>query len=439
MKKIIYFILAVLMALTAVSCSRGERPVVLVVFGATGDLTAKKILPAIDQLGEQGRLPEQFAVVGVARKTEAEFRKQVGREIYYNQAQFDEDEGYDRLEKLIGRIEKGFGAKSDRIYFLATQPSYFAKIVERLAHHNLLEGSRVVIEKPFGHDLKSAMALQESIARHLDEEQIYLVDHYLGKEGLRNLVALRQSGELEPVWNREHIDHVEIVLSEEIGIGTRGQFWEETGLLRDVVQNHVMQMLSLVAMERPEEGIPEAKIEVMKAMRLVPSEVVRAQYGPGVIQGSNVVGYVEEKGVPKNSKVETYVAAKITIDNERWRGVPFEIKAGKRLAEQKTEIVVSFKSGKELHIRIQPKPAVFLKGEPEMRFEPFPFSEAYQKLIYDCMRGDRSSFVQNEEQLAAWRLLTPVLEHWKTQDQIETYPAGINLTTTKDTESTEKL
>jgi glucose-6-phosphate 1-dehydrogenase len=437
MKAILKFIILLCVVFTAVSCNekRGEAPTVMVVFGATGDLTAKKILPAIDQLDEQGRLPESFVLIGAARKAEEEFRKKVSSRypISYAQVDFEQKEGYERLAQQIAEIDKKFGAKSNRLYFLATQPSSFSSIVEQLSEHGLLHSpkekawSRVVIEKPFGRDLPSAIALQAQISQHLDESQVYLVDHYLGKEGVRNLMAFRQSGEWESKWNKENIDRIDITLSEEIGIGGRAKFWEETGLLRDVVQNHIMQLISLVAMEQPAsvQNMAEEKIKVLQAIR--PLDVVgvtRGQYGPGEIKGERVVGYREEEGVPFSSTAETFAAATLYIDNDRWSGVPFHIQGGKRLSAQLTEIVVRFKSEEELHIRIQPKPAIFFKGSPEMVFEPFPFSEAYQKLIYDCMRGDKSSFVQHEEQLAAWRLLTPVLEYWQTQSQIEMYSAG---------------
>lgn len=437
MKTIVRFIILICLIFTAFSCSKREegRPTVMVVFGATGDLAAKKIFPAIDQLAQQGRLPKKFALIGAARRAEGEFRKQIrtNHPLHYAQVDFEQNEGYGQLEKKIDEIDQQFGAKSNRIYFLATQPSHFAPIVEQLSKRNLIhkpsqrEWSRVVIEKPFGRDLPSAIALQGSISQYLDEGQIYLIDHYLGKEGVRNLAAFREKGEFEARWNKEHIDRVEITLSEEIGIGSRAQFWEETGLLRDVVQNHMMQLLSLVAMEWPADpqALAQGKAKVLQAVRpLEVGAVVRGQYGPGVIKGERVAGYTQEKGIPKSSTVETFVATDLYIDNERWSGVPFQIQAGKRLPAQLTEIVVHFKDQEELHIRIQPKPAIFFKDSPEMSFDPFPFSEAYQKLIYDSMQGDRTSFVQHEEQLAAWQLLTPVLDHWETNHQIETYPAG---------------
>jgi glucose-6-phosphate 1-dehydrogenase len=396
---------------------------VLVVFGATGDLTSRKILPAIDGLAAAKALPEHFAVVGMARKPEEEFRKQVTHPILYAQGDFDEDVGYERLAATLEAIDEKFGKRSDKIYFLATQPKYFATIVAQLDKHELIEpNSRVLIEKPFGHDLNSAIELQGEISKHLDESQIYRIDHYLGKEGVQNLIDFRMKGELESIWSRESIERVEINLSEEIGVGTRGKFWEETGMLRDVVQNHVMQLLSLVAMDVG-GTLADEKIKVVQAIRPIES-IRRGQYGPGVIQGAPVLGYREEAGVPKNSNVETFVEAELFIDNDRWQGVPFHIQAGKRLAQQMTEIRVIFKSGEVLHMRIQPNPAIYFEGEPKMRFDAPRFSDGYQKLIYDAIQGDSTSFVQKEEQLAAWQLLTPILEDWKKKSEISIYPAG---------------
>jgi glucose-6-phosphate 1-dehydrogenase len=410
----------------------GEQPAptVMVIFGATGDLTSKKILPAIERLAKEGQLPERFATVGVARKSEEVFRKKISSQIYYAQGDFDEDAGYERLAQLLNRIDKDFGAKSNRIYFLSTPPKYFSTIVEKLHQHDMIykpeknQWSRVLVEKPFGTDLQSAIALQKDLSKYLDESQIYRIDHYLGKEGVKNLTDFRLGQKLESIWNHEHIDHVQITISEDIGIGSRAQFWEETGLLRDIVQNHLMQLLSLVAMEVNSDLAAE-KIKVLHAIRpLDVGSVIRGQYGPGEIKGSQVPGYKGEEGVSTTSTVETYVAATLFIDNERWKGIPFTIQAGKRLPAQLAEIVVHFKSKETLHIRIQPKPAIFFEGGPYFSSEPSQYSEAYQKLIIDCMKGDQGSFVQGEEQVAAWRLLTPVLEHWKTEPHIPTYPAG---------------
>lgn len=417
------FLFIILFVLAASSCSKAPPPTVMVVFGATGDLTARKILPAVETLAGEGRLPEKFAVVGVARRAKEEFRKQIvfSQKLYYCQTSFEEEEGYERLAGLLDQIDRDFGAKSNRIYFLSTQPSYFSPIIEQLSKHNLIykpgekQWSRVMIEKPFGHDLESALALQNEISQLLDESQIYRIDHYLGKEGVQNLIDFRLKGELEPIWNKEHIDHVKITLSENLGVGTRTKLWEETGLLRDVVQNHIMQLFSLVAMDLGHE-----KIKVLESTRPIETFVL-GQYGPGVINGLPVPGYLQEKDVPASSSVETYIDAQLFIDNDRWKGVPFQIHSGKRLAAQLTEIVVTFKSNDVLHIRIQPNPAIFFENGKQFATNPFPYSEAYQKLIYDCIRGDKSSFVPKEEQFAAWRILEPALH---AKSQLISYPAG---------------
>jgi len=256
---------------------------------------------------------------------------------------------------------------------------------------------------------------------------MYRIDHYLGKEGVHNLIDFRLSGRLEPIWNRRCISKIDITISEEIGIGSRGSFWEKTGLLRDIVQNHLMQLLSLVAMEVPSdaESIPAEKIKVLKAIRPLDVKAARrGQYAPGEIRGSKVVGYTEERGVSPSSTVETYAAATLFVDNDRWSGVPFTFRAGKRLPRGLVEIVVQFNSKEALHIRIQPEPAIFFEGGSNFSFDPFPFSDAYQTLIVDCIRGDQSSFVQEEEQMVSWELLTPVLDYWKSNPTISLYPAG---------------
>ena len=304
------------------------------------------------------------------------------------------------------------------------------------------------MEKPFGTDLKSAKGLQDHLKRYLDESQIYRMDHYLGKEGVQNLIAFRFKNSLfESLWNREHIEHIQITLGEEIGIGSRANFWEETGLLRDIWQNHLMQLLALIAMEKPTtlhaEDIQNEKLKLLQAIRPFSMEhlddsIVRGQYGPGTTKGAVVPGYREEKGVPASSTVETFMAAQLTIDNDRWGGVPFYMRGGKRLAKQATEIIVTFKKSgiaqdeaNALIIRIQPNPGIFLKMaakvpgmqnqlqqvhfgyRPEEAFKKAS-PEAYEKLIYDCANGDSSLYVKGEEQIAAWQLLTPVLNHWKT-------------------------
>lgn len=433
-------------------------PAAIVIFGATGDLTARKVLPAIYRLAEEGKLSDNTVVIGVGRRdyTSSKFRELMGggafaKNLYYHRLNFDEGEGYEELKAALEQIEREKGTKGNRIFYLATHSNSFASIIEKLSEHELIydgskeKWSRVVLEKPFGHDLDSAALLQGQISKHLDESQIYHIDHYLGKAAVQNLLAFRfKNTVFEPLWNKQHIDHVQIAISEEIGIGTRANFWEETGLLRDIFQNHMMQLLSIVAMEPPSsldaEAIHAEKIKLLKAVRPFPAKaidrhVVRGQYGPGESKGQPVAGYRQEKGVPESSNVETFAAAKLFIDNERWRGVPFYLRGGKRLDAQKAEIVICFKNSiNKLLIRIQPQPGVFLKiasdGEDPIfmgyELDAKSSPEAYEKLILDALVGDQSSFVGAEQQLSAWKIWDPVIEHWKStrERQIPQYASG---------------
>lgn len=461
------------------------EPFVMVVFGATGDLTARKLLPALYNLAIEGNLADQFAMVGFARgehsdetfrnqmaeafdqfsknnPRDIEFWDQFEKKIYYNQADFEQDQGYENLQKLLLTIDQNIGTKGNRIYYLATQPKYFPIVIKKLYEHGLINNAdsehwtRVVIEKPFGTDLDSAINLQNEISKYLDDTQVYRIDHYLGKEGVQKLATLRFiSSEFEPFWNNQYIDNVQITLSEDIGIGTRADFWEETGWLRDVFQNHLMQLLAHVGMEPPSQLISKEiyseKVKVLNAIRPLSLEemnkhMIRGQYGPGEIHGINVPGYKQEKGVSVVSLAETYVAAKLWIDNSRWSGVPFYLRGGKRLPKQTTEIVISFKneiildnqSYNALYIRIQPNPGIFLRNlsegsvsDIEIKLDVIPqngktFSEAYERLIFDCAKGDSRLYVGADEHFAAWRLITPVLNYWKTlpYQNIENYSAG---------------
>jgi len=468
------------------------EPCVIVVFGATGDLTGRKLLPAIYNLAYEGHLSE-IAVVGFARgeNTHETFRKKMGeainqssrtklrdiafwnqfqRNIFYHRSEFENDEGYDKLRLFLSQIDKECGTRGNRIYYLATPPSYFPGIIAKLKEHQLIfeaesngEGpwSRIVIEKPFGNDLHSAIQLQKQISQSLSESQIYRMDHYLGKEGVQNILTFRFGSALfEPMWNHHHIDNIQITLAEEMGIGSRGRLWEETGALRDLLQNHLMQLLAIVAMEPPADLSPHhihsAKIRLLETIRpfsLLDMErnVVRGQYGPGLIQGAMVIGYREEKGVSEKSSVETFTAIKLFIDNERWKGVPFYIRGGKRLSKQTTEIAITFKNSplalngllNVLIIRVQPNAGIFFKTVSKVpgfddRLQPIVFGyesdvifdrsspEAYERIIFDCIRGNDSLFVKAEEQIAAWRLLTPILDYWRTRepDYFPNYEAG---------------
>lgn len=458
------------------SSSRTFDPCIVVIFGATGDLTSRKLMPALYNLTREGQLPSQFACVGFARrpKTHDQFREEMKTainqfsrvkpvdenlwghfqgQIFYHCSEFHDDAGYQKLKIFLEELDAKLGTKGNRVFYLSTQPSFFPLICAKLHQAGLLydekkekdRWSRVIVEKPFGHDLESAHALQKEMLQFLSEKQIYRIDHYLGKETVQNLLIFRFANAIyESVWNREHIEHIQITVAEEIGIGTRGKFWEEAGMMRDIVQNHMMQLLSLVAMEPPKnlsaDAVRDEKVKVLKAIRaLRDSDVVRGQYGPGFIGGKEVIGYRQEKDVNPQSSVETYAAMRLFIDNARWKGVPFFLRGGKRLPKRTTEIAVMFKepshglfSVKEaniLAIRIQPDEGISLKINckvpgPSSPIQPVKMDfrygsyfgisppEAYERLICDCILGDTTLFAREDEVFASWQLLTPILEKW---------------------------
>lgn len=442
-------------------------------------------MPAIHNLMHEKNISTNTAVVGFARanQTNLSFRKQMQEavsrfsrisnnnswdqfedKIFYNQGNFDQDEAYENLHKLLADIDAQHGTKGNRIFYLATQPSHFSTIIKKLCSHQLIykpkdaAWSKVVIEKPFGTDLESASSLQKDISTLLDESQVYRMDHYLGKEGVQNIFTFRFEGGLfEPLWNNKHIENVQITLSEDIGIGSRAHFWEETGSLRDIFQNHLLQLLAITAMEPPLTNdtahIYEEKLKLLRAIRPFPNNhldecMIRGQYDKGTIGGVSVPGYKQEKGVLEDSLAETYIAATLFIDNPRWQGIPFYIRGGKRLSKQTTQIVVSFKNTAQpshpntLYFRIQPEAGIFIKTmakvpalgkstdsiifgcRPDSFFRATS-AEAYEKLLYDCIKGDKNLFVQGQEQLIAWRLLEPVLNHWKSKSiSMQSYEAG---------------
>ena len=466
---------------------------VMVIFGATGDLTARKLLPAIYNLAKEGLLPAHFACVGFARrkKSHEEFRKEVkqaidefsrskpidqelwqrfSQQIFYHQSEFDHDEGYESLGQLLQKLDQQFGTKGNRVFYLSIQPSYFPLVAEKLSLHQLIEKpepgqekwSRVIIEKPFGRDLESAEKLQAKLLKFLDESQIYRIDHYLGKESVQNLLVFRFSNPIfEAIWNHQFIDNVQITVSEEIGIGSRGNFWEEAGLLRDIMQNHVMQLLTLVAMEPPislkATSIRDEKVKVLDCIRpiaenLLESQVVRGQYSAGYIQGNPVKSYREEDNVDPHSNIETFAAMKLFIDNWRWANVPFYIRAGKRLPKRATKIVITFKkapgylfqeasqlSSNVLVIRIQPDEGISLKINCKVpalntAIQPVKMDfhygsyfgstppEAYERLLCDCMAGDNTLFARDDEVLASWKVFTPILHYWNAHPRRKCLP-----------------
>lgn len=409
------------------------EPTTLVIFGATGDLCSKKIFPAVYNLKS-----EDLSVIGIGRRPleQSDFHEMVAsslkknsrikpenfdfipNQFSYFQAHFENMVDYQGLKEKIGDRE-------NVIYFLATEPKYFTTIIQNLKKAGLVEKQVVIIEKPFGYDLASAETLYADISQNLKKEQIYLIDHYLGKVGVMNLLPLRfDNPELNEIWNAAHIDNVQINLAEKIGIGTRGAFWEGTGLLRDVVQNHVMQMLAMLAMEQPVgSNIHDEKVKVLKAIaELQPEDIIRGQYQPGIIDGETVKGYLEENGVASDSNVETFMAARLFINNDRWSGVPFYIRAGKRLSKQATEIVITFKEGSKLYISIQPDRIVSFEGANAVNINPLEdcVMEAYECLIQGAIAHDNTYFADIEEILASWRLFTPILG----QGQLDHYDAG---------------
>ena len=460
---------------------RKPDPCVVVIFGASGDLTKRKLLPALYHLDQSGLLPKEISVVGVARRPlEDSFAADMKEgivagggvddhdpeldpfvsKISYHAMNFDDDAGYAGLKDLLRGIDEKSGTKGDRLFYLATAPEYFADIINSLGKHEMNkppEGSdswvRVIIEKPFGHDLQSACALNDDVNKVFDEDQIFRIDHYLGKETVQNILVFRfANGIFENVWNRNYIDHVEITAAESIGIEGRGPFYETAGALRDVVQNHVMELLSFVAMEPPvsfeAEAVRAEKIKVWRSIQPIhPADTVRGQYGPGTVDGKQVVGYRQEDRVHPRSQTETYAALRLEIENWRWAGVPFYIRAGKRLAKRVTEITIMFKQpplsifkdaegkGAEgirnniISMRIQPDEGITLRfgaklPGPDMSISTvnmnFSYAEAfgassangYERLLLDAMLGDATLFAHRDGVEATWALMTPILESW---------------------------
>lgn len=480
--------------------SRSNRtvdPCIIVIFGATGDLTGRKLSPALYNLGREGMLPPHFAAVGFARreKTHEEFRNEIKEDvnaysrvkpieetfwnhfqnqIFYHRSEFDSDAGYQALDAFLKELDGKFGTRGNRIFYLSVQPKFFPIIIEKLKKNGLIydskdpdRWSRVIIEKPFGHDSDSAKQLQHEIAQHLDESQTYRIDHYLGKETVQNLLVFRFANSIfESLWNYKHIDHIQITVAEDIGIGTRGHFYEEEGLLRDILQNHMMQLLSLVAMEPPVSlsatAIRDEKVKVLQSVRsLTPHDfehtVIRGQYGAGYINGKEEIGYRQEKDVNPYSGVETFVALRLFVDNWRWAGVPFYLRGGKRLPKRGTEIVIVFKDapgvlfqqeGKKhdrnvLVIRIQPDEGIALKINckvpgPSSPIQPVKMDfrygsyfgqsppEAYERLIWDCIVGDSTLFARADEVEQSWNIFTPLLQYWATHspEDFPNYEAG---------------
>ena len=468
---------------------------ILVIFGASGDLTFRKLIPAVFALKIQKFLPDNFAILGIGRTelTNDEFRAKMADGItqfstfdhldekdvseflnvlHYTAINTLDNKDYAKLSKELQHLDQEKKTEGNYIFYLATPPSMYETIPEYLANYGLSDESngfrRLIVEKPFGYDLETAKHLNKALLKHFKEEQIYRIDHYLGKETVQNLLVTRFSnGIFEPLWNRNYIHHVEITSAESIGVGDRGGYYEGSGALRDMVQNHLLLLTALTAMEPPvlidSNSIRNEIVKVFHSLRPIKEEeiekyVIRGQYVGSNIKGESVKGYRDEKGVKENSRTETYVAIKFFIDNWRWAGVPFYIRTGKRLPTRVTEIVIYFKQTphhlfasdtailgqyNKLVIRIQPDEGLLLKfgmKEPGAGFivqevnMDFHYSDlsnvylpsAYERLLLDCMLGDNTLYHRNDAVEAAWQFVDPILKAWKNNPDIKVhgYPAG---------------
>jgi glucose-6-phosphate 1-dehydrogenase len=467
---------------------------VLVIFGATGDLTHRKLVPALYSLSHQRLLPPQFALVGFARRdwNDESFREHMrgaveefGRgaqggvwesfadSLFYSRGSFDDPAAYKQLGELLDRIDKERGTAGNRLYYLATSPESFPDIIRNLMEAGLTHRSdngpwtRIVVEKPFGHDLASAQRLNRLLNQAFRERQVFRIDHYLGKETVQNILAVRFANLIfEPIWNAQYVDHVQITVAESVGVEGRAGYYDEAGATRDMVQNHMMQLLSLVAMEPPTafeaDAVRDEKVKVLRSICLPPGEVaaltVRGQYGPGTIGGAPVPAYRQEKGVAADSGAETYVALKVMIENWRWAGTPFYLRTGKRLPKRITEIAVVFKKvphllfkqhaavaleSNVLALRIQPDEGISLRfgakvPGPAVRLRSVNMeflygvafgaepAEAYERLLLDAMIGDQTLFTRRDEVEQAWSFVTGLTKAWQAAAPLAgpNYPAG---------------
>jgi len=461
---------------------RPGDPCVMVIFGAAGDLTRRKLFPALYNLAKEQLLSREFAVVGLSHgaMSSDDFRKWIAddikqyagknadndivewflKRVYYIAAEFDDKNAYAKLKELLEQVNRDHTTHENYFFYLATAPRFFGPVVEQLAQAGLMEEAnqhwrRVIIEKPFGHDLDSARVLNQQLLKVAKEKQIYRIDHYLGKETVQNILAFRfANGIFEPIWNRRYIDHVQISVAETVGVEKRGSYYDTAGALRDMVPNHIMQLISLTAMEPPvsfqADAVRDEQNKILHAIQPLSSEevltrTVRGQYGPGTHAGQRVPGYREESDVPPDSKTETFVAMKLLIDNWRWADVPFYLRTGKRLTAQNTHIVIQFRRApfvlfrdtpvenlmpNQLVLHIQPEEGISLQfaakvpgpimrlGAVDMNFEYADYfgtqpSTGYERLLHDCMIGDATLFQRADMVEAGWCVVSPALDVWK--------------------------
>jgi glucose-6-phosphate 1-dehydrogenase len=472
--------------LEGLTVRRRPDPCLLVIFGASGDLTSKKLMPALYSLALRRLLPEKFGIVGAARSEESDdaFRERMkqavkdhGRDPFdeevwnglaagmrYCTLDFADDKGEDELARTLTELDQERGTLGNRVYYFAVPPSAIGTLVQEIAARRSSEGwVRLVIEKPFGHDLQSARELNALLQENFSENEVFRIDHYLGKETVQNMLALRfANGIFEPIWNRQFIDHVQITVAESIGIEGRAGYYEQAGAIRDIFQNHLLQLVAITAMEPPidftADSVRNEKLKVLKSIHTPgPKHIVRGQYGPGFVEGKEVPGYREEPGVVPGSMTETFVAAKLFVDNWRWADTPFYVRMGKRLARRETTIAIQFKRAPHppfadaaaeglrpntLLIHVQPNEGVSLAigakvpGQGmtirtvHMDFlyggafrEGLP--EAYERLILDAMLGDATLFTRSDEIEEQWALVDAVVSFWQRERiSFPNYAAG---------------
>jgi len=464
-------------------------PLALVIFGASGDLTSRKILPALANLADRGRLSDNFTVIGVARTewTDDDFRqaalkdvpnpgerwKKLVQRFRYVPGEYAATETFDRLRELLGEADKEYGTAGNRVYYLATIPAVFSMVAEALAKEGCNvpgeggEFARLVVEKPYGRDLDSALSLDRAVHAAFDEDQIFRIDHYMGKETVQNVLALRFANAVfEPIWNRRYVEQVQITVAESLGVEHRGGFYETAGALRDIVQNHVMQVLALTLMEPPTgmdaQHIRDEKVKLLKAIDIpTPDEAVdksvRGQYAAGVVDQVPVPAYRDEPTVAPDSTTETYVALQFRVENWRWAGVPVYVRTGKRLPARVTEVALQFRRvpflafegelsrqlrPNTLVLRIQPNEGISLHFGAKVPGEAFRVqsvamdfeyqdafansgeTDGYPRLLHDAMCGDATLFIRTDEVEQAWRIVDPYLTAWSEGAGLHFYPAG---------------
>ena len=463
------------------------------IFGGSGDLAQRKLIPALYNLALQRLLPATFSIVGTARKplSHEEYREELHKavaqysrtrplneEVWRSFAEHlhfvttSDDAGYEGLRRTLEQLDFALGTHANRLFYLATPPPAYKAIVEAIGEHRLRGDTgwaRIVVEKPFGHDRASALELNEIVHTVFREDEVFRIDHYLGKETVQNILVMRFSnGIFEPIWNRQYVDHVQITVAETIGVGERAGYYEQAGAMRDIVQNHLLQLLALVSMEPPaafdDKAVRDEKVKVMRALRRIAGEdllmnAVRGQYTRGFIEGTPVPGYREEPGVAADSRTDTYVALKLWVDNWRWEGIPFYVRTGKRLPKQSTEIAIQFRAAPHqlfsrdalaglepnaLVLRIQPDEGISLRFGAKVPVQgiriravnmDFDYGasfmvdapDAYETLILDALRGDATLFTRHDEVDQQWAFVDPIIKGWASSDSAEgpaLYEAG---------------